>query len=245
VRGRSHQYGDAVEPSAPGGARAVFAFAIPAAACLSTLHFARLVDLAFAGAWLPLLGGALAGVLVADFATGIVHWGCDSWGDARTPWVGPGLIASFRAHHRDPSAMLDHDWIEVNGEVATAAAAAFALMTLPISQAWLSEHAFAAAFGWAGVSCGALANQLHQWAHLPRPPLAVRGLQRAGLILSRKRHGAHHRAPNTNAYCISTGWSNALLDAIRFWRGLERSITWLTGAEPRAHAPDNAGSPRG
>lgn len=220
----------------------MFAFAIVAAACLSILNLARLADLAFAGAWLPLLGGALAGILVADFATGLVHWACDTWGDARTSWVGPGLIASFREHHRDPSAMLDHDWIEVNGEVAIAAATAFALMTLPISQAWLGENAFAAGFGWAGVSCAALANQLHQWAHLPRPPLAIRSLQRAGLILSRERHGAHHRAPNTRGYCISTGWSNALLDAVGFWRVMERAITKLTGAEPRAHEFDEAGS---
>jgi len=233
-----------IEPRAPGGARALFAGAIGAAAFLCILHFVRLADFALAGAWLPLLGGALAGAFVADFATGVVHWACDSWGDARTRWLGPRLIASFREHHRDPNAMLDHDWIEVNGEAATAAAAAFALMAHPIAQAWLGEHAFAAAFGWAGVSCAGLANQLHQWAHLPHPPLAVRGLQRAGLILSRERHAAHHRAPNTSAYCISTGWSNTLLDGVGFWRGLERTFTRLTGAEPRAHVSDEAGSSR-
>jgi len=186
----------------------------------------------------------LAGAFVADFATGLVHWVCDTWGDPRTPWVGPGLIASFREHHDDPSAMLDHDWIEVNGEVAIAACAAFALMTLPISDAWLSESAFTAAFVWAGISCGALANQLHQWAHVSRPPRAVRRLQRAGLILSRKRHGVHHRAPNTRAYCISTGWSNPLLDAVGFWRALECGVTRLTGAEPRAHVLAEIGSSR-
>ena len=245
MRDRSQQYGGTFEPSARGGARAVFAFAIVLAAGFSALHFARLADLALAGAWLPLLCGALAGVLVADFVTGVVHWACDTWGDVRTRWLGPGLITSFREHHRDPSAMLDHDWIEVNGEAAAAAATAFALMTLPISQVWLSEHAFAAGFGWAGVSCGALANQLHQWAHQPRPPAAISSLQRAGLILSRERHAVHHRAPNTSAYCISTGWSNALLDVLGFWRALECAITRLTGAEPRAHAAGETGSSRG
>jgi hypothetical protein len=227
--------------------RAVFGFAIVTAACLSAFQFLRLVDLSATetGTWLSLLGGVLAGIYVADFATGVVHWACDTWGDARTPWVGPGLIASFREHHRDPGGMLAHDWIEVNGEVAIAASIALALMTLPFSEAWLNEHSFAAALGWAAISCSALANQLHQWAHRPNPSRVIRGLQNAGLILSRERHRTHHRAPNTRGYCISTGWSNALLDAIGFWRGLEHGITRLTGAQPRAHALDEIGSPRG
>ena len=44
-----------------------------------------------------------------------------TWGDDHTRWIGPSLIRSFREHHRDPRAMLGHDWIEVNREPAIAA----------------------------------------------------------------------------------------------------------------------------
>jgi ubiquitin-conjugating enzyme E2 variant len=70
-----------------------------------------------------------------------------------------------------------------------------------------------------------------------RPPRLVRGLQRCGLILSPAHHARHHRAPNTTAYCISTGWLNPALDLAGFWRKLERGVTRLTGLRPRATTP--------
>jgi ubiquitin-conjugating enzyme E2 variant len=181
----------------------------------------------------PALCGALLGALAADGLTGLVHWACDTWGDERTRWLGPGLIRSFREHHRDPRAMLAHDWIEVNREPATAATAALLLLWLPPAQRVLDGHALAYGFVCWLVAYGAAANQLHAWAHAPAPPRAVRLLQRGGWILSPARHAVHHRAPRTTAYCISTGWLNPLLDASGFWRGLERAVGRLTGAEPR------------
>jgi plasmanylethanolamine desaturase len=162
-----------------------------------------------------------------------VHWGCDTWGDERTPWIGPGLIHSFREHHDAPRAMVDHDWIEVNAEPALAASAAFAVLAHPAAQGWLGERAFVAAFAWSLIAAASLANQLHQWSHAPAPPRAVRALQRAGLVLPPARHARHHRPPHTTDYCITGGWLNPLLDALGFWRGLERAVTRVTGASPR------------
>ena len=168
--------------------------------------------------------------------TGAVHWACDTWGDARTRWLGPGLIHSFREHHEAPRAMLDHDWIAVNREPALAAALAWALLALPDARHWLVAHGFAAAFAWSLIAVGALANQLHAWSHSPAPPRAVRALQRAGLILSPARHARHHRAPHTSDYCIAGGWLNPTLDALGFWRALERLVRRATGAAPRGSA---------
>ena len=86
----------------------------------------------------------------------------------------------------------------------------------------------------AGSAGSVLTNQVHKWAHQRRPPAAVRLMQRAGLILSREHHATHHRAPHTRAYCITSGWLNPLLDAIRFFAAAERVITFATGAVPRA-----------
>lgn len=40
----------------------------------------------------------------------------------------------------------------------------------------------------------------------PEPP------QDAGLLISRRDHGAHHKAPFNCKYSIVSGWSNPLLD---------------------------------
>jgi ubiquitin-conjugating enzyme E2 variant len=210
--------------------RALYLAAIIATSALGILHLSRLIDLIGPTSWIPLLAGLLVGAMAADLVTGLVHWGCDTWGDEETPWIGSSLIRWFRAHHREPRAMLEHDWIEVNGAPAVAASAAFLLLPTLGS---LSVFGYATA--WSLIAAGALANQLHQWAHMGRPPRLIRGLQRSGLILSRIRHARHH-ARHTGGYCISTGWLNGLLDATGFWRALERSIAFVTGAEPRADA---------
>ncbi len=180
-----------------------------------------------------LVGGCL-GACAADLVTGLVHWACDTWGGPGTRWLGPGLIQSFREHHDTPRAMLDHDWVEVNGHPAAAACAAFALLTLPPVQDWLADRTFLGAFAWTLIVTGALANQLHKWSHAPDPPRWVKTLQRTGWILSPGRHARHHRAGHTTDYCITGGWLNPMLDATGFWRVLERAVTRLTGAAPRA-----------
>jgi plasmanylethanolamine desaturase len=68
---------------------------------------------------------------------------------------------------------------------------------------------------------------------MPLPPWPVGLLQSTGLILGRGVHAQHHARPYDASYCITTGWCNAGLERIRFFRTLERLITALTGVEPR------------
>ena len=209
------------------------------AGLLAAGHAARLLAVAGPEAALAVLAGLLCGALAADAATGLVHWACDTWGSDRTPFLGTALIRDFRIHHRDPDAMLAHDWVSVNAAPGVAACAGLGLLALPALQPELAARPFAYAAMLALLVFGGAANQLHQWAHAPRVPRWVRALQRGGVLLSARRHARHHAAQHTAAYCISTGWLNPLLDGVGAWRVLERVIETLTGVAPRSESARN------
>jgi plasmanylethanolamine desaturase len=76
-------------------------------------------------------------------------------------------------------------------------------------------------------------NQFHKWAHEDAPGPVVAWLQRHHLVLNPAHHEVHHTAPFSGHYCITTGWLNAPLDALRFFRGMEWLIVRLTRAQPR------------
>lgn len=62
-------------------------------------------------------------------------------------------------------------------------------------------------------------------------------VQEAGLLISRRAHGAHHKAPFEGNYCIVSGLWNEALDQQGsdqgFFRKLERFVAARTGVEPR------------
>jgi len=49
-----------------------------------------------------------------DFISGLMHWGCDTWGEFTTPVVGSTLIRAFRMHHVDPQDITRHGFIQTN-----------------------------------------------------------------------------------------------------------------------------------
>jgi plasmanylethanolamine desaturase len=176
------------------------------------------------GWWLAGLIAIPVGVGMIDLLTGIVHWACDRFGDAGTPVVGPLLIRAFREHHVDPDQIVEHDWVETNGEPCFLSALALAVLAFlaPSVQSGLSASAVIVV--WTMAAVGAWANQVHKWAHMQRAPRMARLLQRAGLALRPNEHACHHRAPHNSGYCISTGWMNPLLDRLGLWSWLERSL---------------------
>jgi len=224
-------------------ARAAWAGAIAACGLLGAAHLAAFAG-SLAGASLAelpaavsaALAGALLGALAADFTTGLVHWACDSYGSERTPLLGAGLIRGFREHHRRPRAVLASDAIDANGQAAVAVALALGVAALPPLRGLLAAHPFAYALGLALCAVSGLGNQLHQWAHTPAAPRFVRRLQRGGWVLSPRAHARHHLPPHASAYCTATGWCNPPLDALGFWRALERLVERVCGAAPRGDA---------
>ena len=191
----------------------------------------RLLTVAPQSAWLEISLMTVLGIMAADLLTGLIHWGCDTWGTPETPWIGRTLIRTFREHHVDPQSITRHDWAEINGEACLGATVIFTglLLAAPVSaehflsQWWLTSFIVAAMF----------TNQLHKWAHMPRPPRLARWLQRCRLILTPAAHRHHHTRPFVHSYCITTGWMNPVLNTIGFWRLLERALHRQTGALPR------------
>jgi ubiquitin-conjugating enzyme E2 variant len=160
-----------------------------------------------------------------------VHWGADTWGRDDLPVIGRRLLVPFRVHHVNPDDFLRRSFVDTNGDVAFLAVPLLAGLTfVPLETEWGSATAL---FGFAFGGIGMMTNQIHQWAHMPSPPRVVRLLQRAGFILGRADHAAHHDRPYDAHYCITTGWCNRPLETIDFFRGMERVVTSLTGARPR------------
>jgi ubiquitin-conjugating enzyme E2 variant len=155
-----------------------------------------------------LLLAAAAGYALADAASGLTHWFCDSFFREDTPGIGPVLIHPFREHHRDPAAMTRHGFLELTGNSCLGV---LPLLALALWKPWSPILD-------AGVIAFALAlfgtNLFHKWAHSARVPRVVAWLQKCHLILNPARHAVHHAPPNKSAYCVTNGWMNAVLDRI-------------------------------
>lgn len=196
---------------------------------LHLVRFSAVPDLV--GWMLPV--AVLLALLVVDFFCGVVHWLADTWGSEDAPWIGPRFLRPFRVHHVDPLAMLRGDFFEVNGNTAFIALPLLLLaLALPIGN---GPGRFAAVFLVAFCVWGMATNQFHKWAHMSDPPPVVRWLQGRGLILSPQHHQVHHTSPFATHYCITTGWCNGLLAAIRFFPALEWCVSRLTGMIPRGY----------
>ncbi len=220
-------------PSRPFWAAALDAASVALFGVSAALLLARL-DHAPPLAWWPLLAASVwAGVCAADLATGATHWLFDSFFEETTPWLGPAFVRPFREHHRDPSAIVRHGFLEVSGNNALALAPLLWL-SIPAARDFGLELASSAglSFALAGVAAAFVTNQIHRWAHAERAPRPVRWLQRRRWILSPGEHARHHAGAHDCAYCVTTGWLNAPLDRLGAFRGLEAAL--------RARAPKRA-----
>jgi ubiquitin-conjugating enzyme E2 variant len=174
---------------------------------------------------------ALAGALTADFGSGVIHWLADTWGSETMPVLGRRFLHPFRVHHVNPDDFLRREFADTNGDVSMILTPCLAAaLAIPLDRGW--GHALAV-FVVAFCVVGLPTNQVHQWAHRPQPPRWVRRLQDRGILLSREEHRRHHVAPYVENYCIATGWCNAVLRRLRFFRRMELLVTRLTGLRPR------------
>ncbi len=167
----------------------------------------------------------LAGWLLADFITGIVHWAQDKLMPRPTRFrILNRIRFDNELHHKQPAAMIRHTlWGNVNTSVP---------ITIPISAVLLFSGAPDVLT--LAVFFSSAANIVHRWAHMPKAMLIppIRWIQATGLMIDSEQHMRHHanasglimKEDTTQIYCPMTCWLNPALDRIRFFPTLERII---------------------
>lgn len=163
--------------------------------------------------------------LIADFASGLVHWYEDRAmvGQSRLKFLN-GVRADNERHHKQPGYFIRLTWwqnINTTAPIAWLLAAALWMAGTP-------------ALLWSSVLFMGVGNLVHRWAHehpenLPRP---VYWMQKTGLFISASHHSGHHfkrgelvsREDSQIRFCVMTNWLNPILDATGFFRIIERIV---------------------
>ena len=213
--------------------RALELFGIAALALLSIVQFVRIARIFSSPVAWALPVGIFVGMFGADIVSGLVHWGCDTWGSPTTPVIGPIFIRTFREHHVDAMAITRHDFVETNGSNCLVSAPVLGLALFVPARSGERLGLLVAVASVSFCLFVFVTSQIHKWSHMVTPPRVVGWLQRSRVILSREHHDRHHVAPFDRCYAITTGWSNVLFDGLGAFRSAERWITAITGALPR------------
>ncbi|CAF0837247.1 unnamed protein product [Adineta ricciae] len=178
------------------------------------------------------------GILTADFASGIVHWGADTWGSVDMPFIGRNFLRPFREHHIDPTSITRHDFIETNGDNFAVIVPYLFYMAHKFtyfSDADIKRSYNFEVYMFLLAIFVSMTNQFHKWSHTYFGlPSYIVFLQRYHIILPRKHHRVHHVVPHDTYFCITTGWLNRPLEMIKFWPWLEAIVEKYTGAKPRS-----------
>lgn len=194
------------------------------------VSLAKSITLAATGrTWIEPAVACLIGYALADLGSGVYHWGIDNYGDALTPVFG-SQIEAFQGHHKMPWTITRRQF--ANNLHALARAITFALLPFDIASHDPTLLAFVGVFS----GCILFSQQFHAWAHSTKsklPPIVV-ALQDSGLLVSRIYHGAHHRPPYNNNYCIVSGVWNRFLDKIKVFEALEMVLFFQLGVRPRS-----------
>jgi Lipid desaturase domain len=181
--------------------------------------------------WPFLIAAALVGYLLADFASGAVHWALDTWFDERT--LGRA-VAIAREHHTHPHHIHGYGFLEHAALGSALSAIVFGFAASVTALFPVSAASYALMILWlVNAVCMLFGMSFHNLAHRPAKSRMMRLAQRLHLVCPPAHHWIHHRN-QTIHYCVVNGWANAVCDRLYVWRGLERAIADVTGLVPRA-----------
>ncbi|XP_028797308.1 fatty acid desaturase 4, chloroplastic [Neltuma alba] len=185
--------------------------------------------------WFEPILASWVGYILADLGSGVYHWAIDNYGDGLTPLLG-SQIEAFQGHHKWP-------WTITRRQFANNLHALARAVTFPVLPIGLVCND-PTLLGFVGVFSGCImfSQQFHAWAHGTKsrlPPIVV-ALQDAGVLVSRSQHGAHHRPPYNDNYCIVSGAWNELLDEHKVFEVLEMILYFKLGVRPRSWSEPNS-----
>ena len=165
-------------------------------------------------------------VLALDFASGVLHWLEDSYGNPDWPILGPWIIEPNILPHRCPTEFTKKNWVQSSGPLLALGGVTIVIASLFDVLTW-QLLLFAA--------IGVNVNQIHKWNHLPtskRNSMALL-LQKMSLVQTPAHHARHHTGLKNTNYCVVTNLVNPILEALHFWRALEWTIERLLGVSKR------------
>ncbi len=170
-------------------------------------------------------------ILIADFLTGLIHWIEDTYGVPAWWLIGGPVIEPNILHHSDPLHFTMSSVLMRNYQPFAIAAAS----VLALAAAGFGSWQLALT-----ISLASMGNEVHAWAHKRPTSSLIRLLQQMKLVISPEQHARHHRRPYDVCFCTLTNWVNPILDALRFWEGLELTIATL-GIHPKRGGIERGG----
>ena len=184
------------------------------------------------GFWWPYLFPALLlAYFLADIASGLVHWGIDTWFATET--LGRA-VAIAREHHTHPQNILGYSFVEHSALGSAPSAVFIGLPALCIVAFPVCVVTYCAMMIFmVSSACLLFGTSFHNLGHRKPTSGILRAAQRLRLVITPEHHWVHHRNGQLRHYCAVNGWANYLCDRLEFWRRLERAITRITGAVPR------------
>lgn len=172
-------------------------------------------------------------VLGADLLTGIVHWWEDAYGNPKWWILGNCIVKPNIEHHKSPRKFLSHTLFQ---RIRLSVLVAVVLVSVLV---WCGvfRWEYAALLGYAS-----LGNEIHAITHRSDKENGkwIVGLQKLGLIQSRRMHGFHHQSPYNINYCMLTNYLNPLLNRIKCWDIAEGLLTKI-GLKTNRHLPERGG----
>lgn len=167
--------------------------------------------------------------------SGLLHWSFDTWFDEGAEPL-RRMVYLVREHHMRPARIFRY---RLRDEAGILSWFAFALSAPRFARVIRRPGPVTPARY--GVALGGLimateivvALEFHKYGHRLRRGSVARALQKGGLLLSPELHGTHHSGDHDRQYCLITGIADLTLGRLGLFRGLERVITAVTGAQPR------------
>jgi sterol desaturase/sphingolipid hydroxylase (fatty acid hydroxylase superfamily) len=190
-----------------------------------------------AAGWLLFLAGVAAGSFAADFLSGLLHWGFDSYFSERNSLI-KRTVLIVREHHIFPDHIFRYSaWREAGtlswfAALASAPIYGFALLAQRVQT---SSRAALIVTGLTLSLEVTFMLEFHKAGHRPKRSSLVRRLQRMRLLLSPEHHLRHHSGPHDVNYCLINGIADDTLGRLGVFRAMEAAIEAATGAVARQH----------